>query len=228
VSRHEELLSALRGLADPAGVASQARFGVTGANRLGLRIPDLRRLARAHRGDHALAKELWDSEVHEARILATLVDDPGKVTQKQMERWVRDFDSWDVVDAACGNLFDKTPHAHNKALEWSARAPEFQKRAGFALMAELAVHNKDARDAQFRPFLAAIVREANDDRNFVCKAVNWALRQIGKRNPALNRLAIKTAEAVRAQGTTPARWIAADALRELQSPAVRRKLGPPA
>ena len=225
MSRHEELLSELNDLADPAGVTGQARFGVTGTNRLGVRVSDLRRLARGHRGDHVLAIELWNSGVHEARILATLVDDPARVTKKQMEQWVRDFDSWDVVDGACANLFDRTPHAYEKALEWSARAPEFQKRAGFALMAALAVHDRKASDVRFRPFLAAILREANDDRNFVRKAVNWALRQIGKRNAALNRMAIETAEAVRAQGTKPARWIASDALRELQSPAVCRKLG---
>src|SRR5207244_7423305 len=151
-----------------------------------------------HRGDHALAAALWASGVHEARILATLVDDPAKVGRTQMERWVRDFDSWDVVDAACGNLFDKTARAYETALEWSARAPEFQKRAGFSLMAALAVHDKAAPDARFRPFLAAVAREAGDDRNFVRKAVNWALRQIGKRNAALNRAAIQTAERVRA------------------------------
>ena len=149
-------MEAMRGLGDPAGIAGQARFGITGANRLGVRVTDLRRLARGHRRDHAVAAELWDSGVHEARILATLVDDPAKVTAAQMERWARDFDSWDVVDAACGNLFDKTPRASEKALEWSARTGEFQKRAGFALMASLAVHDKGARDDAFKPFLAAI------------------------------------------------------------------------
>ena len=225
MSRHEELISALRDLADPAGVEGQARFGITGANRLGVRVADLRRLARGHRRDHALAVELWLSGIHEARILATLVDDPAAVTKTQMERWVRDFDSWDIVDGACGNLFDQTPFAYDKALEWSRRKPEFQKRAGFALMAWLATHDKGAHDAAFRPFLAAIVREANDDRNFVRKAVNWALRCIGKRNQALNKAAIDTVRRVRALDTRAARWIAADALRELESPAVRAKLG---
>ena len=225
MSRHDELLSAVRGLADPAGVEGQARFGITGASRLGVRVTDLRRLARGHRRDHALALELWKTGIHEARILATLVDDPAAVTKAQLERWVREFDSWDIVDQACGNLFDKTSFAHDKALEWSARKPEFQKRAGFALMAYLAVHDKAARDAAFRPFLAAIVREANDERNFVRKAVNWALRQIGKRNLRLNLAAIETALVVRKLDTKAARWIAADALRELESPAVRAKVG---
>jgi 3-methyladenine DNA glycosylase AlkD len=225
VSRHEELLAAVRALADPAGVEGQARFGITGANRLGVRVTDLRRLARGHRRDHPLAMELWSSGIHEARILATLVDDPAAVTKTQMERWVRDFDSWDIVDGACGNLFDQTPFAYDKALEWSGRKPEFQKRAGFALMAYIAVHDKSARDTAFKPFLGAIVREANDDRNFVRKAVNWALRQIGKRNQALHKEAIETALRVRALDTKAARWIAADALRELESAAVRAKVG---
>ncbi len=224
MSRHEDLLETLQGLADPAGVAGQARFGITGANRLGIRVTDLRRIARAHRRDHQLAAELWRSGIHEARILATLVDDPKKVTERQMERWVKDFDSWDIVDGACGNLFDLTPFAVAKALEWSERKQEFQKRAGFALMAYVAVHDKKAPDETFAPFLAAIVREADDDRNFVRKAVNWALRQIGKRNRAMNAAALETAEAVRARGTRAARWIAADALRELRSDAVQKKL----
>ena len=224
MSRHEALLDTLRGLADPAGVAGQARFGITGANRLGIGVTALRTIARAHRRDHALALDLWSSRVHEARILATLVDDPALVTTAQMEEWLGDFDSWDVVDAACGNLFDRTPYAFEKALEWSTREAEFQKRAGFSLMAGLAVHDKSASDAAFKPFLAAIAREAHDDRNFVRKAVNWALRQIGKRNPVLNVAAIKTAETVRKQDTRAARWIANDALRELRSDAVQRKL----
>ncbi|MGZ4211127.1 MAG: DNA alkylation repair protein [Actinomycetota bacterium] len=218
---HERLVAALRAMEDPAGVAGQARFGITGANRLGVRVTHLRRLARPHRGNHALALALWDSGVHEARLLATLIDDPKRVTKGQMERWVKALDSWDLVDGACMNLFDKTPNAFDKALEWSARRPEFQKRAGFALMAALAVHDKRAPDASFRPFLAAIVREANDERNFVRKAVNWALRSIGKRNASLNAAAIRTAEKVRALGSRPARWIASDALRELTSEAVR-------
>lgn len=126
MSGHDALLEQLRDLADPAGVAGQARFGITGANRLGIRVTELRRIAHAHRRDHALAQDLWRTGVHEARILATLVDDPKKVTVRQMERWVRDFDSWDIVDGACGNLFDQTPFAVAKALEWSKRAPEFQ------------------------------------------------------------------------------------------------------
>jgi 3-methyladenine DNA glycosylase AlkD len=222
--RHEEVMEQLRALADPAGVAGQARFGITGANRLGARVTDLRGMARRLKKDHALAQTLWRSGVHEARLLATMVDDPAKVTEAQMERWLRAFDSWDLVDQACGNLFDRTPHARAKALEWSTREPEFQKRAGFSLMAMLAIHDKDAADAVFRGFLKAIERESGDERNFVRKAVNWALRQIGKRNRNLHTEAMETAERIAAQGTKPARWIAADAQRELRSDALRARL----
>ena len=224
MSRHEEVLAELRALADPANVEGQARFGISGANRLGVSVTQLRAIARKHKRDHDLARALWDSNVHEARMLATLVDDPAKVTQEQMERWVKDFDSWDIVDGACSNLFDKTPHAFAKAHEWAARKQEYQKRAGFSMMATLAVHAKGASDEEFEAFLPLIEREANDARNFVKKAVNWALRQIGKRNTRLNEAAIEAAERIRAHDTPPARYIASDALRELRSEQVQASL----
>jgi 3-methyladenine DNA glycosylase AlkD len=224
MSTHEEVLAELRALSDPANVEGQARFGITAANRLGVSLTQLRAIARKHKRDHALALALWDSGIHEARLLATLVDDPARVTVKQMERWLRDFDSWDTVDVACGNLFDRTPHAFAKAHEWAARTKEFQKRAGFTMMASLAVHARDAEDEDFEAFLPVIEREAHDGRNFVKKAVNWALRQIGKRNARLNRAAVAAAERIRAQGTRPARWIASDALRELTGDKVQAAL----
>jgi 3-methyladenine DNA glycosylase AlkD len=224
MSGHEAILRELRARANPVNVEGQARFGITGANRLGVSLTDLRAMARPHRRDHRLALDLWDSGVHEARMLAVLVDDPAKVTVGQMQRWLKDFDSWDIVDGACSNLFDKTPWAHEKAVEWASRKPEYEKRAAFALMAALAVHDKKAPDEAFERFLPVIAREAGDARNFVKKAVNWALRQIGKRNRALNAATIKTANEIRAQGTSPARWIAADALRELTSPEVQARL----
>jgi len=138
-----------------------------------------------------MAEQLWRTGIHEARILARMVDDPARVTEEQTEKWVADFDSWDVVDGSCGNLFDKTELAVRKAHEWSKRKEEYVKRAGFVLMAELAVHDKRAADKTFLDFLRLIVREASDERNFVKKAVNWALRQIGKRNPVLHPAAIK-------------------------------------
>jgi len=187
-------------------------------------MPALRKLAREIGTNHELAEELWDSGNHEARILAGLIGDPARVTAAQMERWARDFDSWDVVDGSCCHLFVFAAPAWKKVIEWSRREPEYVKRAGFALMAYLAVHDKQAPDARYARLLPIIRRHASDERNFVKKAVNWALRQIGKRNLRLNRLAIRTARQIRATDSRAARWVAADALRELTSPAVERRL----
>ncbi len=219
-----EIVAELESLANPANVAGMARYGINPENTLGVSIPRLRAMAKEIGRDHALALELWASGVHEARILAGLVDDPAEVAAAQLERWVKDFDSWDVCDGVCGNLFDRTPFAWEKAAAWSARSQEFVKRAGFVLMAALAVHDKKAPDGRFRNFLPLIEREAADERNFVKKAVNWALRQIGKRNRALNRDAIAAAKRIRKIDSRSARWIAADALRELESAAVRERL----
>lgn len=198
-----------------------ARFGIRGKNILGVPKPILDKLARAIGKDHALALKLWDSKIHEARILAALVDIPEKVTPAQMEKWVGDFDTWDICDQVCGHLFDRVPRARRKALEWSRRKKEFEKRAGFVLMAALSVHDKKATDELFLSFLPVIRREAWDERNFVKKAVNWALRQIGKRNRKLNRAAIAEAKRIQKLEIPSARWIAADALRELKSRRIR-------
>ena len=222
--RCEEVIAQLKSLANPANVAGMARFGINPHNTLGVSVPTLRKLAREIGRDHALAQELWASGVHEARMLAALVDDPRQVTEEQMERWVADFDSWDVCDGCCGDLFDKTPFAYRKAVEWAGRDGEFVKRAGFALMAWLAVHDKRAPDEAFLEFLPAIKRESADARNFVKKAVNWALRQTGKRNAARNTAAIQTAQEIHDMGSRPGRWIASDALRELTSEKVRERL----
>ncbi len=187
-------------------------------------FPQLRDLAKKVGTDHELAQKLWKTGIHEARILASMIDDPTKVSDAQMEEWAADFDSWDVVDGCCGNLFDKTRFANRKANEWSARKEEFVKRAGFVLMAEQAVHNKEAPNKTFLDFLPLIIREASDERNFVKKAVNWALRQIGKRNIALNGAAIKTCAKIRDLDSGSARWVATDTLRELTSSSVRKKL----
>ena len=211
----KELISILRRNANPANVAGMARYGISTRNTLGVSIPFMRQLARAHRRQHELALALWASDLHEARILATLVDDPQQVTARQMDAWVKELDSWDICDQLCNNLFRRTPYARAKALAWSRRKGEFVRRAGFVLMACLAVHDKAAADRDFEVFFDAIRAGANDDRNFVRKAVNWALRQIGKRNPALRRRAIAVATEVAALDTKAARWIAADALREL-------------
>jgi 3-methyladenine DNA glycosylase AlkD len=214
----------LHGLGNPRDREGMARFGINVNNALGISVTQLRKLARQIVRDHLLAKKLWATGIHEARILATIVDVPTEVTEVQMEAWAAEFNSWDLVDQCCGNLFDKTPHAWDKAMEWSGREEQFVKRAGFALMAYLAVHDKKAADGRFERFLPIIQREASDDRNFVKKAVNWALRQIGKRNARLNELAIQRAERIKKLDSKAARWIAADALRELTKPSVQQRV----
>ncbi len=170
-----------------------------------------------------MAQELWDSGLHEARILAGFIDEPEMVTEEQMESWMKDFDSWDVCDQVCG-LFVKTKLPYQKAMEWSRREEVFVKRAAFALMAWLAVHDKNAADEKLAKFLPVIRRESADDRNFVKKAVNWALRQIGKRNLTLNKLAIQTAREIQKGESRSAKWIASDALRELSDEKVLERL----
>ena len=221
---YDEIIRRLKAHSNPRAVEGMARFGINPSNTLGVSIPTLRKIGREIGTDHSLAQRLWDSGIHEARILAAMIDDPKEVTVKQMERWVKDFDSWDVCDQCCSNLFDKTNYAHQKAVGWASRKEEFVKRAGFALMAALAVHDKQASNAQFERYLPVIRRESDDERNFVKKAVNWALRQIGKRNLQLNRMAIETARLIQKKESKAARWIAADAIRELTSDAVKMKL----
>jgi 3-methyladenine DNA glycosylase AlkD len=210
------LVDRLRSLGSSRNVAGQRRFGITPRTvQLGVPIPELRRIARSHRRDHALALSLWATGVHEARILAAHVDDPARVTGRQMEEWARGFDSWDECDQVCGNLFDRTYHAVAKARAWTRRRGEFAKRAGFVLMACLAAHRRDLPESVFLRFLPLIRREAGDGRNFVRKAANWALRVIGKRSPRLRRAAVAEARRIALQGSPSARWIASDALREL-------------
>jgi 3-methyladenine DNA glycosylase AlkD len=218
------ILRHLRSLGDPKAVEGMARFGITTRKVFGVSTPDLRKTAKEIGKNHDLAQELWSTGVLEARAIAALIDEPAKVTEKQMERWVRDFDNWAVCDGCCMNLFDKTSFAWMKVIEWSKREREYEKRAAFALIAVLAVHDKEAEDKQFLSVLPIIKREATDERNFVKKAVNWALRQIGKRNLALNKKAIQTAKEIQRLDCKSARWIAADALRELTSAAVQRRL----
>jgi 3-methyladenine DNA glycosylase AlkD len=213
------LIESLRAQANPANVAGMARYGINPAGTLGVPVHVLRRMAKECGRGHALAEQLWSSGIHEARILATLVDEPALVTARQMDRWARDIDSWDVCDHACHNLFRDSPRAFAKAAQWARVRREFVRRAGFSLMAGLAVKAKDADDEQFAAFLPLIAEAASDDRNMVKKAVNWALRNVGKRNRRLHKLAIAAAEEIREQDSRTARWIAADALRELRNPA---------
>ncbi len=222
--RKDEILGKLRSLSNPKAVEGMARFGISSKNTYGVSIPRVRTIAKEIGRDHLLAQELWSSGIHEAKILASVIDDPGMVTDEQMERWVKGFDSWDVCDQCCGNLFDRTESAPRKAVEWSGRDEEFVKRAGFVLMAELAVHDKTRHDRDFLKFLAIIENHPEDDRNFVKKAVNWALRQIGKRNLPLNRAAIRVSRRIQQRDSRAARWIASDALRELTSTATQKRL----
>ena len=214
----------LKSLGDPKAVEGMARFGIQSSNSFGVSVPEIRTLAREIGRDHVLALDLWETGLHDARLLATMIDDPSRVTIDQMDKWARDFDSWDVVDGSCGTLFDKTPFAVAKAREWCQREEEYVKRAGFVLMAELAVHDKQAKDKLFLDFLPLIVGGASDKRNFVKKAVNWALRQIGKRNLKLNKAAVSTALRMQKMESGAAKWIASDALRELKGPQVQKRL----
>jgi len=222
--RYKEILKRLKSLYDPEAVAGMARYGIRPEKNYGVSVSTLRKMAKSLGRDHKLAQQLWSSGIRDARILATLIDDPKMVTEEQMESWAKDIDSWDVCDSCCGNLFDKTLFAYQKAIEWGAREEEFVKRAGFALIAWLPVHDKKAEDEKLLNFLPIIKREAADDRNYVKKAVNWALRNIGKRNPNLNREAIKAAKEIKKFESKSAKWIANDALRELTSDAVRKRL----
>ena len=220
----ESVIARLKSMANPANVAGMARYGISTEGLLGVSIPKLRTIAKEHRRDHALAAGLWDSGIHEARMLASLVDDPAEVDEAQMERWVAVIDSWDICDGVTNNLFRRTPPAWRKAREWARRDETFVRRAGFSLMASLAVHDKSAPDAKFLALLPLIRRAAVDERNFVRKAVNWALRQIGKRNLALNVAAVTEAREIVKLDSRSARWIARDALRELTGAAVQKKV----
>lgn len=241
---YEEIITQLKKNANPKNVEGMARFGISAKNTLGISIPFLRKLAKEIKSSyarapedgmlslHQLAQKLWNSKIHEARILAGMIDMPELVTGAQMDSWTADFDSWDVCDQVCMNLFaklpkrspseaplerrrNKTPDPYQKAKEWTGYDKEFVKRAGFALVACLAWHDKNAPDEKFKPFFPLIKKYSTDERNFVKKAVNWALRQIGKMRPNLKKEAIKCAEEILRIDSKSARWIAKDALREL-------------
>ena len=232
----EHILVELRARANADNVAGMARFGISSAGTLGVSMPDVRLLARDAKRElgrdpearHALAALLWESGVHEARIAAALIDDAKLVDEAQMESWAAELDSWDVCDQLCINLFRKAALGWDKAVEWPGRAEEFVKRAGFVLGATLAVHDKAADDASFLPLLALAERECTDERNFVKKAVNWQIRQIGKRSATLNAEAIESCERILAAhaDSSAARWVARGALRELRSDAVQERLTP--
>jgi 3-methyladenine DNA glycosylase AlkD len=235
--RAQALLGELEAKGSEKDRAGMARYGIKVDDAFGVSIYELRRMAKPLRRDHELALALWATGNHEARLLATIVDDPARVDEAQMEAWVADVDSWDVCDQLTSNLFDKTPLAYEKAYEWAARDDEFVRRAAFALIAALAWQDKREPDERILAFLPLVEAHAFDERNFVKKAVNWALRNIGKRNLALNAAAVACAERIRAAanaraggerggdpGARSARWVAADALRELTSDKVRARI----
>jgi len=215
-----EIINHLKKNSNPKDREGMARFGINPKYALGVRVPVLRGLAKKIKKDHNLAQELWKTKIHEARILASMVDEPEKVSEKQMEAWVKEFNSWDICDQVCMNLFNKIPLGWKKALEWPKRKEEFVRRAGFSLMACLAWNDKKAKDRDFLKFFPIIKKYSTDERNFVRKAVNWALRQIGKRNKNLRKQAIKIAEEIlsasRRINSKSAKWIAQDAIRELK------------
>lgn len=221
---YDEIIRRLEGAAAPEAVKWMASYGITPERAYGVKIPELRTIAKECGRNRSLAKRLWANDTRETRILASMIDEPAKVTEKQMDNWALCFDYWEIVDQCCMNLFEKTPFAAAKAVEWSGRPEEYVKRAGFVLMARLAVSDKRAPDSLFEGFLPLIEMESDDDRNMVKKGVNWALRQTGKRNLRLHGKALAASRRIHARGTKSARWIASDALRELESDAVVSRL----
>jgi len=220
----KQVLIKLKAKSRPDQLAGMARFGISGEGRLGVAVPELRKLAKEIGKDHQLAIKLWQTKIPDAMILASMIDNPAEVTEKQMELWAADFNSWDVCDQTCMNLFDKAPFVMKKIKAWSKRKEEFVKRAAFALIASITCHDKNLPDNKFYELLQIIKKSSTDERNYVRKAVNWALRNIGKRNANLNKIAIDYAKKIQKIDSKAARWIAADAIRELASKAVQRRL----
>jgi 3-methyladenine DNA glycosylase AlkD len=211
----DELIAQLRALGTPENVAGQQRFAIRGGEQFGVSVTDIRKLARGIH-DHNLAQQLWNSGVHEAQILAAIVDEPQKVTPAQMEEWVSQFASWDICDETTDELFIHTAYCEQVIPLWAARDEEFVRRAAFAMIAALAIHRKDIPDERVKAYFGLIEATAGDNRNFVKKAVNWALRNLGKFRPGLRMEAVVCARRILAQDTPSARWIANDALREFE------------
>jgi 3-methyladenine DNA glycosylase AlkD len=220
----DDIIKLLKSKASKRNVEGMARFGINTKNALGISVYVLRDMAKKIGKSHTLAKKLWGSGIHEARLLAGFIGEAEKLTEKEIEQWVKDFDSWDICDQVCSNLFDKTDMAWNKAVEWTKREEEFVRRAGFVMMAVLSVHDKKSKDGDFKKFFPLIKKYSTDERNFVKKAVNWSLRQIGKRSFYLNKEAVKLAKDIRKIKAKSAEWIAQDALRELTSEKVQKRL----
>lgn len=221
---YNKVINQLKSMGDPKNVEGMARYGINPNNNLGVSIYKLRPLAKKIGKNHELSIKLWNSGIHDARLLAVFIEDSAQVTEEQMDLWAQDFDSWDICDQACTSLFDLTPYARKKVFEWSKRKEEFVKRAAFSIIAGLAVHDKKAADLKFEEFFSIIKRESTDERNYVKKAINWALRNIGKRNLALNKKAIFIAKEIKNIDSKSAKWIANDAIRELTSDKIQKKV----
>ena len=220
----QDVIEELRKHYNPRNLEGMARYGINVEKAFGVNVPVLRALAKKIGTNHELALKLWESGYHEARHIATMIDNPNLVTESQMNKWVRDFNSWDICDGACSNLFRFTPHAFEKVFEWTERKEEFIRRTGFSLIAYLAVHDKKRGDKDFLKFFPLIKKHSVDERNFVKKAVNWALRQIGKRSKFLNKEALKLAKEIKSLDSKSAKWIANDAVRELTHPKILERI----
>ena len=212
----KDVLAAISKLENKENIKGKERYGINIETCFGLSVPQIRALAKEIGKNHKLAIALWKTDIHEARHIAAMIADPKEVTEKLMEQWVKDFNSWDIVDGCCSSLFRKTPYAYAKAMEWCERKEEYVRRSGFSMMATLAVHDKKEADAKFEQFFHYIYKFSDDERNFVRKSVNWSLRQIGKRNERLCKKAIKLAKEIRLKEDKASKWIATDALRELE------------
>ena len=220
----EDILAELKGLGTPKAIKGMAKFGITPERTFGVSMPNLRKMGKRIGIDHDLAQQLWETGYRETRILASIIDDPKLVSEAQADAWIKEFDYWEICDQCCMNLFWRLPFAHKKAIEWSARTREFEKRAGFALMACFGWKDKTIANEQFKKFYPVMIQESNDDRVLVKKAISWAIRNIGKKNLELNREAIEVAEEIKKLNTKAARWIASDVLRELTSEKIQKRL----
>lgn len=222
--RRDQALAWMKARGSKANVGGMARYGIKAKKVFGLSVGTIRALGKKIGTDHELAESLWKSGWHEAKFLAAFIADPALVTPAQMDRWAKSFENWADTDTACFCLFDRTPHAWGRIRAWSSRKGEFEKRAAFALIASMALHDKTGPDAPFLKSLAIIERAATDDRNFVKKGVSWALRGVGERSKPLNAAAVKLARKLANSGSAAARWVGKDALRQLDTPAVRKRL----
>ena len=221
----EEIIKKIKSSGSKKNVEGMARFGIRPKTKVyGAPIPELRKIAKIVGKNHKLALRLWDSGIHEARILAGYIEESEKITEKQLEKWVKSFDSWDIVDQVCSACLDKTSFAKKKIFELSERKEEFVKRTAFTLMCCLSVHDKNMPDREFINFFPIIKKAATDERNFVKKEVNWALRQIGKRNKRLNRKAIRLAKEIKGINSKSAKWIASNALSELTNHKIIKRI----